>query len=80
MIVLRDESTHAVIGHGSDNSAGVIEFHDSQLSAITGALRINREGGDVHVVPCNQGKMSAEDQREVDLLIHEKFKEFLGKK
>ncbi len=80
MVVLRDESTHAVIGHGSDNSAGVIEFHDCQLSAITGALRINREGGDVRVVVCDKGKMDAAIQREVDLLIHEKFKEFLGKK
>ena len=41
---------------------------------------VRAKGGDVRVVVCDKGKMDAKIQREVDLLIHEKFKEFLGKK
>jgi hypothetical protein len=93
MIVLRNKSTHAVIGkgsaetwvdtdeskHESDGSVGIIEFHDSWLSAIAGAQRINREGGDVRVVDCDHGKLDTADQKEVDLLIHEMFKTLIAR-
>ena len=77
MRVLRDESTHALIGFGNDGSVGVIYFHDNETDAEIDAAFLNMLGGNVRVEICTLGKLEEGIQREVDLMISTLLKQII---